>query len=410
MGPTFSLVYPTRHRPEFIRQALQILEHQRSDDFEVVVCDNPVDPVLSCEQVCRDSGLANLRYVRPPRPLGMVENWNHALPHANGEYVAYFTDKMFVLPDALGGVAQAIDAAGRPDIVSWTSDAYNPASTGDNLGAGTYVPVSPDVREGRFHRYAPASELDRRGEARVSRTEQTASQYSRGKIVFGAYRRDLVSRIVDRYSGLFRNINPDYTSMVLGLTEARDAIEMTSSCVVSVNTDLSNGWLSDTNDAAALAFLESLAGGAAGVLPELLVPGVYVSLHNWVAHDYLTLQRTFDMAFQFDPVNWLVYCHEDVHRSGRVWSDPRVEDEQKERLRDHLGALEPRIARNVEARLRDRAGRHRAGRAVRRLARPVAGRLRGSQGTPPTAPPATYPSIQAAMEHADAMPEGAAKS
>jgi len=39
--------------------------------------------------------------------------------------------------------------------------------------------------------------------------------------------------------------------MILGLTEARDAIELGMSCVISVNTDISNGQLSDTDDAAA---------------------------------------------------------------------------------------------------------------------------------------------------------------
>jgi hypothetical protein len=28
----------------------------------------------------------------------MVDNWNHALAHATGDYVAFLTDKMFVLP------------------------------------------------------------------------------------------------------------------------------------------------------------------------------------------------------------------------------------------------------------------------------------------------------------------------
>ncbi|MDQ2854169.1 MAG: glycosyltransferase family 2 protein, partial [Chloroflexota bacterium] len=272
MGPRFSIVYPTRHRPEFVRQALRILDTQRHGSFEVVVCDNYVDPALSCEQICRDSGLANLKYVRPPRPLGMVENWNHALPFATGDYVAYLTDKMFVLPDALGLIERAIDSARGPDIVSWTGDAFNPATWADYFGDGMYVGVSSLVRSERYRRFSPARELNRRGRADVSRGEQSWSDYSRGKLVFGAYRRELLERIVQRYGAVFHNISPDYTSMVLGLTEAHDAIELALSCVVSVNTDISNGMLSDTNDAAALAFLNSLAGGAESILPNMLVP------------------------------------------------------------------------------------------------------------------------------------------
>jgi hypothetical protein len=403
MQPRFSLVYPTRHRPEFIRQALRILEMQRHDDFEVVVSDNPVDPALSCEEICRASSLANLTYVRPPQPLGMVENWNHALQFATGEYVSYLTDKMFVLPDALGLIEQAIDAAGRPEIVSWTTDTYNPASYADYFGGGRYWRVSSDFLSGPYWPYSPAEDLDRRGTAEVARGEQSSSDYSRGKIVFGAYRRELVQRIVHRFGALFHNINPDYTSMVLGLSEARNAIELSASCVVSVNTDISNGMLSDTNDAAALAFLNSLAGGAASILPNMLVPGLYVSIHNWVAHDFLTLRRAFDLSFEFNTPNWLVLCREDTYRPRRRWSNKQVEAEQKRLLAAFFESLEPAVAAAVRARL-----------AARAAARPGPPSLRDRlHRTWQRLTPSRSTSIQAALEslvadRKDLLPPGTA--
>lgn len=395
MSPRFSLVYPTRHRPEFVRQALRILEAQRHGSFEVIVCDNYLDPGLSCEQVCRDSSLANLSYVRPPRPVGMVENWNHSLPYATGDYVCYLTDKMFVLPDALGRIERAIDAAGAPEIVSWTSDAYNPESYADYFGDGLYFAVSPGVRWRGYRRFSPAGELDRRGRAEVSRGEQSSADYSRGKLVFGAYRRELVQRIVERYGALFHNINPDYTSMVLGLTEARSAIELAASCVVSVNTDISNGMLSDTDDTAALRFLDSLAGGAQAIAPNLLVPGLYVSLHNWVAHDYLGLRTAFDLSFAFSEVHWLAYIVEDVHRPSRVWSDARVEAEQKGLLAAYLASLDPAVAAAVQAHVAARAAR-----LPMTPKRPPVRRLLPRRWQRPE--PSRAPSIQAAVQGAAA--------
>jgi glycosyltransferase involved in cell wall biosynthesis len=397
MSPRFTLVYPTRHRPEFMRQALRILETQRHDSFEVIVCDNHLDPALSCEQICRDSSLARLSYVRPPRPVGMVENWNHALQFAIGDYVCFLTDKMFVLPDALGRAERAIDAAGGPEIVSWTSDAFNPASYADYFGDGLYLALSSGVRPRPYRRFAPAKELDRRGRAEVSRAEQSPSDYSRGKLAFGAYRRDLIQRIVQRYGALFHNINPDYTSMVLGLTEARTAIELAVSCVVSVNTDISNGLLCDTDDAAALRFLNSLAGGAESILPKLLVPGLYVSQHNGVAHDFLALRTDFDLSFEFNLANWLVYCIEDVERPTRLWSDLRVEAEQKGLLAAYLASLAPPLSAAVQARVAARAAH--AARAARDAASPGRAYLRrvlARRRQHPTQVPA--PSIQAAVE------------
>jgi len=392
MGTSFSIVYPTRHRPEFLQQALRILESQGHDQFEVIVSDNYVDPALSCEQVCRESVLANLRYVRPPQPLGMVENWNHALPFATGDYVSFLTDKMFVLPDALGRIERAIELAGGPDVVSWTGDAYNPGSYADYFGDGVYVSQASEVGSDQLYQpFSPSGELDRRGAGEVARGEQTPSEYSRGKLVFGAYRRGLVEQIAARHGALFHNINPDYTSMVLGLSAADSAIELGSSCVVSINTEISNGMLCDTNDAAALAFLDSLAGGARSILPDMLVPGLYASLHNWVAHDYLLLKRDFGLSFQFDTANWLVYCTEDIDRPERQWSAPRVEEGQKALLQGFVESLEPAVAAAVQSRIAARARRARNP-LWRRISRRVVPR-------PSRPDPLPFPSIQAAVAH-----------
>ena len=125
--PRFSIVYPTRHRPEFIREALRVLALQDFHDFEIVVSDNFVDPQLSCEAACRNARVA-VKYVRPPQAVGMVENWNFALTHATGEYVCVLTDKMFFLPHALRQIDAVAHLEGDPEIINWVSDAFNPTS------------------------------------------------------------------------------------------------------------------------------------------------------------------------------------------------------------------------------------------------------------------------------------------
>jgi hypothetical protein len=295
----------------------------------------------------------------------MVANWEFALPYATGDYVCYLTDKMFVLPDALHRVGTAIDLASNPDMVTWTADAFHPDTYDDYFGSGTYVRTEADLRSGRLARterfsrgyrhFDPGRELDRRGRAAVARQEQSASDYCRGKLAFGAYSRDLIGRIIGRNGTLFRNISPDYTSMVLGLAEARDAVELDTSCVVQINTDISNGTLCDTHDDVALRFLNSLEGGAEAILPNLPIPGLYASLHNWVAHDYDSIRTANGLTFAFDLVNWLVYSSEDIHRPEREWSNPEIEAEQKDLLRGFLRSVDPAIARAVEARLAKRA-------------------------------------------------------
>lgn len=336
-----SFVYPTRDRPEFIREALAILAMQHGGDFEVIISDNYSDPALACEEACRDSGV---RYIHPPRPLSMAENWEYPLSFTTGEYVAYLTDKMFVLPDAL----RRIEEAAGPEIINWVADTYQPIRYPDYFGDGTYYRATPGGGP-----FAPAEALDRRGVAAVSRHEQSAADYCRGKIVFGAYRCDLIARIVRRFGALFHApgwgttaLSPDYTSMILGLSEARSAVELDASCVVQVNTDISGGWLIDTDDTVARKAAKNLVG--------LPVPGLYASQHNIVASDYVSLKQRFGLTFDFDVANWLVYCYEDIYRPSRRWSEPRVQTEQKGLITSFIGSLDSAVAATVHSRIAQR--------------------------------------------------------
>lgn len=322
-----------------------MLELQGFRDFEVIVSDNWVDPALSCESICQNVAVPELKYVRPPVPVGMVANWNYAAQFATGDYVCVFTDKMFLLPDALARAERAIATSvcgggAEPEIISWVSDGYQPASYPDYFGAGVYTAIQADsATDAAVISYSPATELAWKGEGRVSRYEQSPSQYCRGKIVFGAYRRNLIARVNTQFGQLFHDISPDYTSMVLALAIAKDAIELRSSAVVSMSTDISNGMLGAVHDQHALGYLRSLSEDIRGLCDNMLVPGLYASQANIVSHDYLALQRQFSLDVSLDVRNWLCHCIEDLGRPDRVWSSPEVEQQQSQLMQSFVLAL-----------------------------------------------------------------------
>ena len=82
----FSLIYPTFNRPNHIKTALEFLKIQKYENFEVVVCDNYNDKKFSSEIVCKSSKIKNLIYVKPPKFLGVVDNFNYALKFATGDF------------------------------------------------------------------------------------------------------------------------------------------------------------------------------------------------------------------------------------------------------------------------------------------------------------------------------------
>lgn len=331
----FSLIYPTRHRPKFIEMALIFLQRETYKNFEVIVSDNYTDVSLSCENYCKNSSLKNIKYVKPPYPVGMVENWNFALQQATGDYVFYFTDKMFLLPGTLSYVAEIL-AKNQVDIVSWVDSKYSALCFPDYFGKGIYTEgCSAVCSEKEFVEYDPKEELKRKVFAEVSRNEQDSSHYARGKICFGGYKRHLIDKILDRADNLFHNISPDYTSMILGLSLASTAIEIRPPGIVHLNTDLSNGGQGAIRDEFALSFLTSL-GGANKFFDDMLVPNLYTSPHNVVAHDYISLQRKFDFDYQLNAVNWLVYITEDLNLAGRIWSSREVEIRQRSLLENFI--------------------------------------------------------------------------
>jgi hypothetical protein len=99
MTPRFSIVIPTRDRPDTLRHSLTTCLDQEFDDYEVLVSDNgtarPADDVVS------EFDSNRLRYVKPPRVLAMTDNWEFAVSEARGDYIFVVGDDDGVMPYAL---------------------------------------------------------------------------------------------------------------------------------------------------------------------------------------------------------------------------------------------------------------------------------------------------------------------
>jgi glycosyltransferase involved in cell wall biosynthesis len=316
----FSLIYPTRDRPNFVEVALRFLECQNFDDFEIIVCDNCSDVKYSCEKICATSSLKNLKYIRAPINLNMTENWNYALSFSSGEYIAFFTDKTFVLPDLLFKVSELLNLCDW-DIINWTGNFYAPINENDNFGKGNYVKINIDNSNKNYYTiFNPQDELNKKGDSIISRTEQSHSEYCRGKICFGCYSRRLITKIISRTGELFEGISPDYTSMIKALFYAKHSVELNTQGVVQLSTSLSNGFLTSISDLAALNFIKTLKNHE-NVLDNLLVPHVYASQHNIVAYDYINLKNKYNLNFRFKIENWLVYIWEDLNKNNMNWDN-----------------------------------------------------------------------------------------
>jgi glycosyltransferase involved in cell wall biosynthesis len=113
-NPFFSVVVPTRNRAHLLQHALQSIQDQTFDDYELIVSNNCSDD--DTEEVIR-RWAPRAKYIRPPQTLAMPDHWEFALEHARGRYVGYLCDDDVWAPTALERANQTISESDSKLVV-----------------------------------------------------------------------------------------------------------------------------------------------------------------------------------------------------------------------------------------------------------------------------------------------------
>ncbi len=329
--PTISVVVPTRDRPLFLRQALRSLVAQDFSDFEVIVADNPM--TTPSESVVEEFGDDRFRYLRADRPLSMHDNWEAGFAAANGEHVGLMTDRMVWLPST-ASCALALLEESAADVISWWYCSFEALDEQSDLTIGHYYPyphalTGPRSFSGREELAKAMSFSVRRG------TEGPAE--CRGNICFGLYRRDVVDGIRDRLGRVFPPVSPDHTSRVGALLTGTSFVDAGVPLQLSYSSETSNLRQSEKDLDYTRRFLEEVDPGRVDRLP---IPGLYASLHNVIAHDFLIAEKLG--VAELDRHNLAARAREDLDEVER-WPDEAVRREQYRLLR----AAERRVGRSM---------------------------------------------------------------
>lgn len=307
----FSVVCPTHDRPQFIEKFLFFLCKQQLKDFEVVISDNYSDPVYSCEMHCENAvsfGL-DIKYVTPDFCMNMVDNWNYAYSHASGDYILFLSDKMLLMPNALYYLSLAIEQY-SPDIVSWYRGRYYPYNLDVCFGDGDFVYIAN----------APKPKL-------FDCTRELESKYAgvsfsgRGQIYSGAYSRGLCEKIIASSGALFHPINCDYTSMILALAKASNAVELPFFGVCDIHTKVSNGDNIAKSDLVANTFLDTFVPHyGSNLLQDALLPNVSSALFNILSRDFRAMKQKYNLFFDLNEKVWLSLIYNNMVDSKKKWS------------------------------------------------------------------------------------------
>ncbi|HVG02611.1 MAG TPA: glycosyltransferase, partial [Nitrospira sp.] len=106
-SPMVSVIVPTYNRPERLRQALESVNGQQYQDFEIIVVNDGTIPVEAVVADLNQAGRITL--VNHDRNRGLAASRNTGLRMAKGTYIAYLDDDDRFLPEHLGTLVHFLE-------------------------------------------------------------------------------------------------------------------------------------------------------------------------------------------------------------------------------------------------------------------------------------------------------------
>ena len=121
--PKVTVCIPTYNYGNFIGETIESVLMQNWTEYELLVIDDcsSDDTASVVEGYARKD--SRIRFIVNAQNRGMVQNWNHCMELARGEYIKFvFGDDLLASPDALGRMTEALD---REPSVSLVGSARN---------------------------------------------------------------------------------------------------------------------------------------------------------------------------------------------------------------------------------------------------------------------------------------------
>ena len=207
-APRFSIVIPTRDRPDTLEFTLRTCLAQDWQDLELIVSDNFSPP--QTREVIEKHSDPRLRYVRTPAPLAMTDSLEFAVAQAKGQYVIILGDDDGLLCHALPVIDRILRATNTP-VLRWDSAVYNwPNIRNPHFQSDTLLlPLSQTNSTHSLH-VCNSSKL-------IQDAVNGAISYSDLPIIFAsAIRRDLLQQLRSRTGRIFKTRTPDvYTAFAV---------------------------------------------------------------------------------------------------------------------------------------------------------------------------------------------------
>ena len=226
---------------------------------------------------------------------------------------------MILLPNTLQIAADAIKKSGA-EIINWRYFSFVPDNYLKPSGFG-HLTDHLDSFSSNYKKYDPLKELKIKASGLLPRPSMSVESYVKGKICFGCYSKDLIARIINNSGALYGGATHDYSAMVQALILANKCIMLDEPGILFITLPANKSWgsLTALQASYALRYYNSFVDPES-MLNSLLVPGLYASAHNMVAHDYVKYLKLYGKYKLFNENLWLRSIGTDLYLPNRVWT------------------------------------------------------------------------------------------
>jgi glycosyltransferase involved in cell wall biosynthesis len=275
--PFFSIVIPTKNRPQLLKDAIQSVLWQDFNDFELIVSDNFNDQSTQ-EVIDQFSDHIKFRSIRTDSELKMIDHWEFATKHVKGKYVLVLADRKVLYQGALKKLASVIKKNPSIKAFSFGVQTYNELTNqyGWNNPVGSnHLFRSEELIQNflKVNYYTPES-LDR----------------CFPKTLNGCYLNEFASDVRERFGAYF-NVQgvttPDYSSFFINCALNEEVLYIGKKIILTQGETSSNGRIFGAGKFH--AYMESLGLSDPYKHVEIKAPLIY----NLLTVDLLTIKDQF---------------------------------------------------------------------------------------------------------------------
>ena len=228
--PRFSILVPTRRRPDTLRYALETVVTQRFKDYEVVVANNTGDKATSEVVEHFRSQAFPIREICSDQLLSMSDNWEMGINACAGEYVTVLGDDDGLLPETLSYANVIIEQTGTR-LVNWPTHEYFWP------GASTY--------RSQNHLMLILGEeniVTHSSRMKLVGMYNFTTPFSTFPMIYnGLVHRDIIAAVQRQCGAYFASDNPDVFSAIANLHYTRDFVRIGRPLGVRGTSRHSNG-------------------------------------------------------------------------------------------------------------------------------------------------------------------------